>query len=192
MKTTRLLALSILLGFAFVSTADARPRPHGFNTGGKRFEANKTFGLGLELGVPDGLTGKYFLSSSNAIDFGVGYIYHHYYARDNDGLNIYADYLWHPLVLTSADAFELPLYVGVGAHFWDWGDYGCDRNGNNCVYYGTSALGVRVPVGIAFDFNNVPLDIFVQLVPTVDFFRHYRDDFGFHVDFSIGIRFWFN
>src|SRR3954470_22337258 len=107
MKTTSFLALSILLGLAFASsTADARPRPHGFTSGGKRFEANKTFGLGLELGEPDGLNGKYFLSSSNALDFGVGYIYHHYYG--DDGIHLYADYLWHPLVLTSAAAFELP------------------------------------------------------------------------------------
>ena len=49
--------------------------------GGKRFEANKTFGLGLELGEPTGLTGKYFLSGTNALDFGLGYIYHHYYGR---------------------------------------------------------------------------------------------------------------
>ncbi|HTL32818.1 MAG TPA: DUF3996 domain-containing protein [Kofleriaceae bacterium] len=192
MRTTRFLALSVLVGLVFiVSPADARPRPHGFDTG-KKFEANKTFGLGLELGEPNGINGKYFLSDDNALDFGLGYIYHHYYARDNDGLNLYADYLWHPLVLTSAEAFELPLYVGVGGHYWDWGDYGCDRNGNNCAYYGTAALGLRVPVGLSFDFNNVPLDIFVQLVPTIDFFRHYRDDFGFYIDFSVGIRFWFN
>src|SRR4051812_39029280 len=105
MKVTRLLALSMILGFALTTggTADARPRPHGF--GGKRFEANKTFGLGLELGEPSGINGKYFLSGSNAIDFGLGYIYRHYYA--GDGLNLYADYLWHPVVLTSAEAFEL-------------------------------------------------------------------------------------
>jgi hypothetical protein len=188
MKVTRLLALSMILGFALMGAADARPRPHGF--GGKRFTANKSFGLGLELGEPTGLTGKYFLSEDHALDFGLGYIYHHY-GRGNDGLHVYADYLWHPLVLTSAEAFELPLYIGVGGRFWDWGDYGCDRNGNNCQYYGTTALGVRVPLGLDFDFNNVPLDIFIQLVPTLDFYRHYRDTVYFAIDLSVGVRFWF-
>ena len=188
MKTTRLLALSILFGLVFAAShADARPRPHGF--GGKNFEANKTFGLGLELGEPTGLTGKYFLSGDNAIDFGLGYIYNHW--RGGDGIHVYADYLWHPLSLTSQPAFELPFYIGVGGRFWSF-DYGCDRFGNNCRYYGTSAFGVRVPVGLAFDFNNVPLDIFVQLVPTLDFFRNYGDHIGFGIDGSIGIRFWFN
>jgi hypothetical protein len=191
MKTTRILAFSILLGLVFAaSNADARPRPRGFQNAGKRFEANKTFGLGLELGSYDGITGKYFLSESNAIDFGIGYVYRHYYG--DDGLHLYVDYLWHPLSLVSAEAFELPLYIGVGGRFWDWGDYGCDRDGRNCQYYGTSAFGIRVPVGIAFDFNNVPLDIFIQLTPTIDLFRNYRDNAHFTIDFTIGIRFWFN
>lgn len=189
MKVTRLLALSILLGFAMTSSRTADARPHqGGSFHGKQFEANKTFGLGLELGEPSGLNGKYFLNGSNAIDFGVGYIYRHYYA--GDGLNLYADYLWHPLVLTSASAFELPFYIGVGGRFFNF-DYGCDRNGRNCIY-GGSAFGVRVPLGISFDFNNAPLDIFVQLTPTLDFYRDYRDhNVALGIDFSIGIRFWF-
>ena len=194
MKTTRTIALSIatiaLLSFA-ASHADARPRPNG-HIGGKSFEANKTFGLGLELGEPTGINGKYFLSSNHALDFGLGSIYNYYYA--GDGIHLYADYLWHPISLVSADAFELPFYVGVGGRFWNF-DYNCDRAGNNCDYNG-SALGVRVPVGISFDFNNVPLDIYIQLVPTIDFFtgdyatRYHRAYFG--VDGNIGIRFWFN
>lgn len=186
MKVTSFLALSLVCMFALTTAADARPRPQGF--GGKSFSANKTFGLGLELGEPSGLNGKYFLSSDNALDFGLGYIYGHY--RGGDGLHLYADYLWHPMVLTSADAFELPFYVGVGGRFWDWGDYNC--RGGVCEYYGTTAFGVRVPLGLSFDFNRVPLDIFVQIVPTLDFYRNYRDNVYFQIDLSIGVRFWFN
>ena len=188
MKITRLLALSMIVGLAVSNTADARPRPKGFGSGSKKFEANKKFGLGLELGEPSGLTGKLFLSPSGALDFGVGYIYGHYYA--GDGFHLYADYLWHPFVLTSAEPFELPFYIGVGGRFWDF-DYGCNKFGDNCAF-GGSAFGVRVPIGIAFDFNNVPLDIFIQLVPTLDFYRNYRNEsLHFGVDFSVGVRFWF-
>ena len=186
MKITRYLALSVVLAFAFVGTADARPRPRGFS-GQKKFEANKTFGLGLELGGPSGINGKYFLSDNTALDFGLGYIYGWYYA--GDGIHIYADHLWHPVSLTSQPAFELPFYIGVGGRFWDF-DYGCDRNGRNCIY-GGSAFGIRVPIGIALDFNNVPLDIFFQLVPTLDFYRNYNRRVYGGIDGSIGIRFWF-
>src|SRR4029077_19011888 len=59
MKTTSLVAA--LAAILLVSTADARPRPHGF-TGAGDFEANKKFGLGLELGDIAGLTGKLFVT----------------------------------------------------------------------------------------------------------------------------------
>ena len=183
MKTTRLLALSILLGFALTTAASARPRPNG-SIGGKRFEANKTFGLGLELGTPSGLTGKYFLNESNALQFGVGW-YNGYY-RDYYGYHIYGDYLWHPVSLVSASAFELPLFIGVGLQFEDFEDR------RNRVYDTATGFGIRIPVGLAFDFNNVPLDIFFQLVPSFNFYSGYRDSSGFWIDASIGIRFWFN
>jgi hypothetical protein len=162
----------------------------GGGGGGGGFEANKTFGIGLELGEPSGINGKYFVGPSTAIDFGVGYIYRHYYYERGEGLHLYADLLFHPVVLARNPTFELPLYVGPGLRYWDFA--WCD--GNNCTFRG-SAIGVRVPVGLSFDFNNVPLDIFIQLVPTIDFVSGpYYDRFDrrnhFGVDFSAGIRFW--
>ncbi len=167
------------------------PRGRRSSPGSHGFVANKKFGLGLELGEPSGLTGKVFVTESGAIDFGVGYVYDNYYYYYNAaGFHAYADYLWHPVSLASAQAFELPFYVGVGGRFWDF----------NYTYlgmdYSGSAFGIRVPLGIAFDFNNVPLDIFIQVVPVLDFLNggyynlsHDRVHFG--ADVSAGIRFWF-
>jgi hypothetical protein len=189
MKVTKLAVLSVLFALAAAPAADARPRPAG---GGslKSFSANKTFGLGLELGQPTGLTGKYFLSDSNALDFGVGYIYHSYGYAD-DGFHLYADYLWHPASLVSAAAFELPFFIGVGGRLWRF-DY-CDAR--VCTYYG-DAFGVRIPLGIDFDFNNVPLDIALNVVPTIDFisgdyYDRYHDRAHFGIDVSFAIRYWF-
>src|SRR5689334_4057534 len=131
--------LSIALVLVAVATADARPRPHGF--GGKKFEANKTFGLGIELGEPTAIVGKYFYQSDKAFDFGIGDVYNYDNYR---GFYLYADHLWHPLSLASAEAFELPLYIGVGGAFWSW-----DYYGPGPLYHG-SAFAVRVPVGISF------------------------------------------
>ena len=185
-----------------VDTHRERERERNDNQGGERrsgsrrhqhgahsFEANKTFGLGLELGEPSGLTGKVFVTKTSAIDFGVGYIYDDYYY--GDGIHLYADYLWHPMSLASTPAFELPFYIGGGLRFWDF-KY-CVAN--LCTYDG-STLGIRVPLGIAFDFNNVPLDVFIQLVPVLDFVRgdyydRFRDRAHFGIDLSVGIRFLF-
>jgi len=166
-----------------------RGRRGGGGGDGAGFQANKTFGLGLELGEPTGLNGKYFFSDKAAFDFGVGWIYRHYYY--GNGLHIYGDFLYHPVSLASSEAFELPLYIGVGLRFWDF-DY-CDMN--DCNYDG-SALGIRIPFGISFDFNTAPLDIFIQLVPVIDFlygnyYDRYRDRNHFGIDLSVGIRFWF-
>jgi hypothetical protein len=180
MKATTLVAIA-LAAFVASSTADARPRPQR----GQAFHSNKTFGLGLELGAPFGLTGKYFLGegSDRALDFGIGDI--DYFYGDRYGLHIYGDYLFHPVSLVQTEAFELPLYAGIGARFWNF----TDRRLNDAGY----ALGLRVPVGIAFDFNNVPLDVFFQLAFVLDFVRDYgnRSVIG-AVDGSIGIRYWFN
>jgi hypothetical protein len=160
--------------------------------GGRGFEANKTFGLGLEVGEPTGLTGKVFLSPRGALDFGVGYIYSHYYY--GDGGHVYLDYLAHPVSLASTPSFELPFYIGGGLRFWNF-DY-CDPMPNPDVCYRGSAVGIRIPLGLALDFNNVPLDIFLQLVPTFDFlsgdyYDHFDDRNHFGFDVSAGIRFWF-
>ncbi len=184
MKVTS-LAIVVALGLLMVGhVAEAqRARPQGF--GGEKFEANKKFGLGLELGEPTGITGKLFVTPDQALDFGIGDLYRNYYVSGG-GIHLYLDYLWHPLVLAKADAFYLPLYIGVGGRFWDT-DY-CDRTGNCAALF-----GIRGPVGISFDFNNVPLDIFLQVVPTLDFYRNYANRSVYlDIDFSFGVRFWFS
>lgn len=169
-----LLAL-LICGWA-VSPASARPRP----SQGKAFVANKTFGLGLMLGAPTGLTGKYFLSSDNALDFGVGVISRY---RNRDGLHLHMDYLWHPVSLASVPQFELPLYFGIGGRIFDFDD---DDNNDDGF-----AFGVRAPLGIAFDLTNVPLDIFFELALVIDFFTGYRDDVGADLNGAVGLRYYF-
>ena len=161
------------------TVADARPRPQR----GKRFESNKTFGLGIELGAPTGITGKYFLEQGGdrALDFGIG-DNDNGYIGDRTGLHLYGDYLFHPLSLTSQESFELPFDFGVGVRYWDF-DYGRDSG---------YSIGIRVPFGIAFDFNNVPVDLFFQIVPVLDFVHNYTHDIVGDVDVSIGARFWFD
>jgi hypothetical protein len=158
--------------------------------GGPGYAANKTFGLGLELGEPTGLNGKVFVADRVAIDFGLGWIYRHYYY--DDGVHIYADVLWHPVSLVSSPAFELPFYVGLGLRYWDF-EY-CHQG---VCGYDADVIGFRIPFGIAFDFNSVPLDIFFQLVPTIDFVdedyvdRRGDDDVHAGIDASVGFRYWF-
>ena len=181
--TPRKILLATFVTALLTTAAQARPRPAG-HLGGRAFEANKTFGLGLELGEPTGLNGKYFLTGDRALDFGIGDVYHY---ANRSGLHIYGDYLFHPTSLASTEIFELPLYVGIGGRFWSFEDTG--RAAPNDAF----AIGVRVPVGLAMDFNNQPIDIFFQLVPVLDFYGgNAAHTIYLDFDISIGIRYWFN
>lgn len=171
-----IIAGSFVAGLLITATpADARPRPAGIQS---NFEANKTFGLGLMLGVPTGLSGKYYLSRNTALDFGFG-AYGRY--RDTrDSLHLHVDFLWHPVVLAKAEPFWLPLYFGVGGRYLafdnDFGD-------------GTH-LGARVVGGIMMDFERVPLDIFLEFAFVLDIVVSNDRE---HSDFNgaLGVRYYF-
>lgn len=170
-RAALVLAATAALALAATPEADARPRPRS-----RKFEANKTFGLGIMLGAPSGLSGKYFYGRSTAFDFGVGAVR---YWRNRDGLHLHFDHLWHPVSLAHDRAFELPLYVGIGARIFDFDG-------------GGSAIGLRAPIGIAFDFNNVPLDIFVELALVIDTFVDYDGDrYDGDVNGAVGLRYYF-
>jgi hypothetical protein len=178
-KGIAMLCAAALALTAVTEVAEARPRPRK----GKKFEANKTFGIGIMLGAPTAFNGKYFYASDKAFDFAIGAIRRF---RGRDGLHLHFDHLWHPVSLASTPSFELPLYIGIGARFFDFDD--------NDNLHG-SAFGIRGPVGIAFDLNNTPLDIFFEIALVLDFYDDYNcagcDDLYVDANGAIGLRYYF-
>jgi hypothetical protein len=165
--------------------------------------AEHNFGVGLEIGEPIGLCGKYYLGSNahgtvTALSFGLGAIQ----GPGPDGLHMHVDFLWHPAVLARTPDFSLPFYIGGGARLLQHSVSSfCVRNGNQVVCYDTSDddthLGVRVPVGILMDFNKVPLDLFFEIAVVVDFLHVHNDSAVHHDDnfvdlnADIGVRYYF-
>lgn len=171
-----LICATFAIAIGSPTAVEARPRPTRNHS---KFEANKTFGLGLMFGVPSGLSGKYFISPNKAIDFGIGGIR---YYRGRDGIHLHLDHLWHPAVLGKNADFEVPFYLGVGARFFSFTDNNDDKGG---------AIGLRVPVGLAMDFNNVPLDVFFELAFVMDLVVNYDDRYYTDLTGAIGIRYYF-
>ena len=186
--TKHKLILSSVLGLALagatVTSAHADAR--------KKYRTDKSFGLGLMIGEPTGLSGKYHLDAPVAIAFGVGsshYGHHHYNDGrryryyDHDGTHIHADVLWHPLVVVDNPTLQLPMHVGVGAqvreheHYYDPDDYD-----------GVTHLGVRVPFGLTMDFKRVPMDAFFELAYSLDFTG---EDNHSYIAGSLGGRYYF-
>jgi hypothetical protein len=155
------------------------------------FTTDKEFGLGVMLGAPSGLSGKYYLGDSSvALAFGAGVFYEF---RHHEGTHLHLDVLWHPAILATADSFVLPLYLGVGGRILDHDDY----TWRDEFYDDHTHIGVRAPVGIAFDFTNVPLDVFFELVLVADLMflddDDTIDDGHDTLDFNgaIGVRYYF-
>lgn len=134
------------------------------------------FGLGVMLGDPSGLSFKYFVGGNNAIDGGLGFSVRH------DWFHLHADYLFHfPQRWGGGD--WLP-YVGIGGKLVAWDhDHRADWYDDD----DDVALGVRIPVGLAWHPRRAPIDVFGEVVPGLWIIPGTEFDF----DFAVGVRFYF-
>jgi len=131
--------------------------------------AEEQFGLGIMVGQPTGLNGKYFIDKYNALDVGFGW------SLDSDhDFHIYADYLYHIYSLIDSGAGEAPIYLGVGARavFRDNKD---------------NKSGFRFPLGVEHLFKSVPFDVFAEIVPIFNV----SPDTEFDLEGVVGARFYF-
>jgi len=140
-----------------------------------------TVGLGIILGEPTGVSAKLYLGgrSNTAIDFAAGS------AVVGGGLQAHSDFLWHPWILTEEEKFVLPAYVGVGLRVLD-----ADRGRTASDFH----VGLRLVVGMVFDFKTIPLDGFVEVAGVGDYvFSDDPDIKGPGVDLNggAGARYWF-
>jgi hypothetical protein len=119
--------------------------------------------IGMMLGEPTGITGKYWVTSEAAIDAGAGFSFGDYFV-------IYSDYLVHmgaPAVSTDSDFFKImDVYLGGGASIMIAGD-GAKREKRGFTNEGVSTLGfgLRVPIGAEWRMSNPALAPFVEIVP---------------------------
>jgi len=137
------------------------------------------FGVGIILGEPTGVAAKLYLGDATAVQAAAGL------AFAGGGLQVHADYLWHPWLLEERDSFSLPAYVGPGARFiyYDQG-----RDGQDFV-----ATGVRAVAGFLFDFKEVPLDAFVEVAGVLEyqFGSEAADGFEVTLNAGAGVRYYF-
>lgn len=127
-------------------------------------------GIGIQLGAPTGINVKYWLSRCMAVDGAFGASpYSHAPAE------IHADFLVHDFDLFTPASGKMPVYVGIGI---------LGRFRNN----GAGSMGgFRLPIGISYMFENIPIDVFAEVAPEVIFTPFRRG----YIDGAVGIRFWF-
>ncbi len=131
------------------------------------FAQDSGLGLGLIFGEPTGLSAKMWTSERTAIDAAVAWSF-----SGVGWFHIHADFLLHNYDIISVSKGKLPLYYGVGAYTSFSSDFG---------------LGVRVPLGLAYQFEGAPVDIFAEIVPGLALLP----DIGFYIGGGIGVRYFF-
>jgi len=129
--------------------------------------ANK-MGLGISLGNPTGLNGKYWKDSTHAIDGGFAMSLGH-----STNVSVHSDYLFHrPESFYLNDIYALDLYYGAGGRM---------------EFSDSPEVGVRVPVGLLYNTENRQSDIFAEVAPIVDFIGRT----GLELHLLIGARYYF-
>lgn len=140
----------------------------------------RSFGLGVIIGEPTGLSAKLWTSSTNAFDFGLGWSIGgdrigNYKGNYEGGsrVHFHMDYLWHSFeAIHSSERF--PLYYGFGGRI------------NSGAGYDAS-VAVRGVIGIAWLPRNTPIDIFLELAPSLQL----TSSTGFAIDAGFGARYFF-
>lgn len=127
------------------------------------------FGAGFVFGEPTGISAKYWINDVIALDaaFGIS-------LEDSDDVFLNADVLWHNYDLIPVSRGRAAAYLGIGPSilFRDEED---------------NRFGVRVPVGVSYQFDDKPLDIFFEIAPILDLSPDVEGDFNI----GIGLRYWF-
>lgn len=129
------------------------------------FSQDHGIGIGVILGNPTGLSAKMWTSERTAVDgaaawsfLGEGYIHAH------------ADLLIHSYAIEVSQG-ALPLYFGLGGRV---------RLGND------TRIGIRIPLGISYQFEEVPFDAFFEIAPILDLLP----ETDFDVNGAIGLRYY--
>ena len=165
LKIVVLLATVLLLCGANFPVAAETPQSYG--------PQSKYFGGGLYLGEPTGLTVKGYLAQRLALD-GV-----FAWSLNDEAFNLIGDISYEFLdIRTDSQNFSIPFYAGVGLKL------GFDEDGEND---GETEVGIRVPVGIAFQFTKHPIELFLEISPGIQV----APDSEIDVTGGIGGRFYF-
>lgn len=149
--------------------------------------AGRVLGVGLQLGVPTGITLKYMVAPNLGIVGGLGVGAGWYFGP---ALSVHVDVLYHPHILVKAPYLNLSWYVGGGG----WVGV-ADTNARPFVYFGEYVryfgprfwIAARGALGINIALNDLPIEFYVEGNPALVVFP----GLSFGLGFSGGLRFYF-
>jgi hypothetical protein len=154
---------NVLLGLTalvLLSSTSARAQGEG---------GSRDIGVGIILGQPTGITGAVGLSDHTMIDaaLGLGWV-------DDRNFYLHVEFDYFLPTLIQGNSADLSAYLGIGGFF---------------VNHKDATLGARAPFGLAVDFANAPLQIFLEAALLLYVIG--PPDVDLDVRGALGFRYWF-
>ncbi len=106
------------------------------------------FGAGIIIGEPTGISLKYWQSPGQALAAAAAWSF-----QGKAAVHFHADYLFHRDVTRDVRQGRLASYFGMGLR---------------TKFREGMLLGIRIPLGINYQFPTAPLEFFIEFVPIME------------------------
>ncbi|MDR0305228.1 MAG: hypothetical protein LBI42_00130 [Chitinispirillales bacterium] len=104
------------------------------------------FEFGAILGFPTGINAKYWINNRLAVDVAGAWAF-----EDEGSFEVHSDLLYN-LFYLNMNSGLMPVYFGLGG----------------AVYFTDDTfVGVRIPIGITYLFDEAPLSLLMEVVPII-------------------------
>lgn len=125
-------------------------------------------GVGVMLGNPTGINGKYWLDEERAVDGGLGLS-----LGPSTNASLHSDFLLHNFsAFYLNETVPLDFYYGIGGRL---------------EFADEIELGVRIPIGLVNQMKEKNADVFAEIAPILDFVGRT----GIELHFAAGGRYYF-
>jgi len=132
----------------------------------------RNLGIGLIIGEPTGLSLKLWRSPTKAIAMGLGWsVFDNQNDPQTTRIHLHMDFLRHSYNRISSQE-RLPVYYGIGGRFIGGSET-------------QSSLALRGVLGIAWEPASTPLDLFLEIAPSLQVVPSSH----FNLDAALGIRY---
>lgn len=132
------------------------------------FANEQRAGVGIIIGEPTGISAKIWRENNISFDAAAAWS-----VGDNDFLDFHIDYLFHKYDVINYEEGTFPVYFGIGG---------------KVILKDESEIGIRFPLGIEYIFDDIPLDIFIEIAPILNVLP----GTSFRFNGAIGVRYLFN
>ncbi len=136
-------------------------------------QSNHNVGLGIMLGEPTGISFKMWNRQTVAWDGGAAWSF-----VGGKYFQIHGDFLLHNFNLFRVETGRMALYYGAGARL---------KFGNSDSTGSSVVLSLRVPIGISYEFERTPVELFIEVVPMLDLIPQTEPNMAG----AIGFRYYF-